>query len=53
VHPTSYHSVRDLIHAIDQFATTYNQHAQPFVWTKIASEVLAKAKPITPSGAEH
>jgi transposase len=49
----SYHSVRDLIHAIDQFVATYNQHAQPFVWTKTASEVLAKANPITTSGAEH
>jgi transposase len=49
----SYYSVRDLIHAIDQFVATYNQHAQPFVWTKTASEVLAKANPITTSGAEH
>ena len=30
-----------------------NQHAQPFVWTKTASEVLAKATPITTSEAEH
>jgi hypothetical protein len=28
-------------------------HAQPFVWTKTASEILAKANPITTSGAEH
>ena len=49
----SYHSVRDLIHAIDRFVATYNQRAQPFVWTKTASAVLAKANPITTSGAEH
>ena len=49
----SYHSVRDLIHAIDQFVATCNQHAQPFVWTKTASEVLAKANPSTTSGAKH
>ena len=41
----SYHSVRDLIHAIDQFVATCNQHAQPFVWNKTTSEVLAKANP--------
>jgi hypothetical protein len=44
--------VRDLIQPIDQFVATYNQHAQPFVWTKTASEVVAKANPITTSEAE-
>jgi len=44
--------VRDLIQPIGQFVATYNQHAQPFVWTKTASEVVAKANPITTSEAE-
>ncbi len=44
--------VRDLIQSIDQFVATYNQHAQPFVWTKTTSEVVAKANPITTSEAE-
>ncbi len=44
--------VRDLIQSIDQFVATYNQHAQPFVWTKTTSELVAKANPITTSEAE-
>lgn len=49
----SYTSVPDLIDAINQFVATYNRHAQPFVWTKTATDVLAKAKPITTSETEH
>ena len=33
---------------------SYNERAEPFVWTKPAAEVLTKAvKPITTSGVEH
>jgi transposase len=49
----SYHSVNDLIAAIERFVTTYNQHAQPFMWTKTANDILTKAKPITTSETEH
>jgi len=49
----SYHSVTDLIHAIEHFVATYNQHAQPFIWTKTATHILAKAKPTTTSETEH
>src|SRR3954454_125051 len=38
-----YHDVPELITAIETFIAGYNQHAQPFVWTKTAEQVLAKA----------
>jgi len=38
-----YHDVPELIAAIEHFIEHYNQRAQPFVWTKTAEQVLAKA----------
>jgi len=38
-----YHDVPELIAAIETFIDGYNQHAQPFVWTKTAETVIAKA----------
>jgi transposase len=38
-----YHDVPELIGAIEQFIAGYNQRARPFVWTKTADEILAKA----------
>ena len=38
-----YHDVPELIAAIEHFIDGYNQRAQPFVWTKTAVQVLAKA----------
>ncbi len=38
-----YHDVPELIAAIEHFIAGYNQRAQPFVWTKTAEQVLAKA----------
>jgi transposase len=38
-----YHDVPELIAAIDYFIDGYNERAQPFVWTKTAEQVLAKA----------
>jgi transposase len=35
-------SVTDLIAAIDRFCVAWNQHCQPFAWTKPANEILAK-----------
>ena len=38
-----YHDVPELIAAIEHFIAGYNDRAQPFVWTKTAEQVLAKA----------
>jgi transposase len=35
-------SVPDLIAAIGRFCVAWNQHCQPFAWTKPANEILAK-----------
>ena len=49
-----YHDVPELIAAIDHFIAAYNERAQPFVWTKTAEQVLAKAiKAQLTSGALH
>jgi transposase len=50
----SFASVRELIAAIERFVAAYNERARPFVWTKPAQAVLAKAvKPHTTSETEH
>jgi transposase len=50
----SYASVPELVAAIERFVAGYNERAEPFVWTKPAADILAKAvKPITTSGVEH
>jgi transposase len=36
--------IGDLIAAIDRFCQTWNEHCQPFSWTKPADEILAKLK---------
>ena len=38
-----YHDVPELIAAIEHYIAGYNQRAQPFVWTKTADKILAKA----------
>ena len=38
-------SVKDLITAIETFIDGWNDRCQPFVWTKPADEILAKARP--------
>ncbi|MBV8910780.1 MAG: hypothetical protein JOZ89_08470 [Gammaproteobacteria bacterium] len=38
-----YHDVPELIAAIEHFIEHYNERAQPFVWTKTADQILAKA----------
>jgi transposase len=49
-----YRDVPELIAAIEHFIAGYNERAQPFVWTKTADEVLAKAIKHQPtSGTEH
>lgn len=46
-------SVTDLIAAIDRFCAAWNQHCQPFAWTKPADEILAKFNRQTNSATEH
>lgn len=49
-----YHDVPELIAAIEHFIDHYNQRAQPFVWTKAADDILAKATKQQPtSGTLH
>ncbi len=49
-----YHDVPELIAAIEHFIAGYNQRAQPFVWTKTADTILAKATKQQPtSGTLH
>ena len=49
-----YHDVPELITTIELFIEGYNQRAQPFVWTKTAETVLAKAtKHQATSGTLH
>ena len=49
-----YHDVGELIAAIEHYINAYNDRAQPFVWTKTADQVLAKAVKQKPtSGTLH
>jgi len=49
-----YHDVPELIAAIEHFIAGYNERAQPFIWTKTAEEILAKAIKRQPtSGTLH
>jgi transposase len=49
-----YHDVPELIAAIKHYIDGYNDRAQPFVWTKTADQVLAKAAKQQPtSGTLH
>lgn len=49
----TYASVPALITAIKRFIATHNEHAQPFVWTKSADHILAKAVRQETSGTGH
>ena len=46
-------SVNDLNTKIRAFITGWNKRSRPFVWTKTADEVLAKAQRKVTSGADH
>jgi transposase len=39
-----FHSVPDLVVALDKYLTTYNQNPTPFVWTAKANDILMKVK---------
>jgi transposase len=46
-------SVKDLIAAIEAFIDGWNERCQPFVWTKTADEILAKAHRKQTSNTRH
>ena len=46
-------SVNDLNTKIRAFITGWNKRSRPFVWTKTADEILAKAQRKVTSGADH
>jgi len=39
--------------AIDRFCQSWNEHCQPFSWTKPADQILAKLNRQTNSATEH
>jgi transposase len=54
IHRGSFHSVTDLTAAIRRFINTWNdERAHPFVWTKTADQILAKANRQTTSNSGH
>lgn len=53
IHRGSFRSVRDLNAAIRTFIDGWNDRADPFVWTKPAEEILAKANRPTTSVTRH
>ena len=49
----TYASVKDLVAAIRVFIAAYNRNPTPFVWTKTADQILAKAVRQDTSETEH
>jgi hypothetical protein len=49
----SFVSVRELTQAIRGFIDGWNQRCQPFVWTKDADTIIAKAHCKSTSGTRH
>jgi transposase len=49
----THRSVADLIDAIERFINGWNQRCEPFVWTKTADEIIAKAVRPTTSNSRH
>ena len=49
----SFDSVRDLVEAIRRFIDGWNERCEPFLWTKDADAILAKAKRQKTSGTRH
>jgi hypothetical protein len=49
----THRSVRDLIEAITAFIDGWNDRCQPFVWTKDADTIIAKAHRKTTSSTRH
>jgi len=53
IRPGTFHSVRDLKSAIRAFIDGWNDRCEPFVWTKDADTILAKAKRKQTSNTRH
>ena len=49
----SFDSVRELVDAIRRFIDGWNERCEPFIWTKDADTILAKAKRKTTSDTRH
>ena len=49
----TYNSVDDLIESITTFINGWNDRCHPFVWTKDADTIIAKAHRKPTSGTEH
>ena len=49
----SFGSVRELIDAITTFIDGWNERCQPFVWTKDADTIIAKAHRKSTSATRH
>jgi hypothetical protein len=49
----SFASVPDLIDAIRAFIDGWNQRCEPFIWTKDADTILAKANRQSTSSTRH
>ena len=39
-----FHSVDELVNALDQYLALHNQAPSPFIWTARASDILMKVK---------
>ena len=46
-------SVKDLVAAIETFIDGWNERCEPFIWTKTADQILAKANRPTTSNTRH
>ena len=40
----SYRSTRQLVHAIEDYLSVYNDDPKPFIWTKSADDILESLK---------
>jgi hypothetical protein len=49
----SYGSVRDLTDAITAFINGWNERCEPFIWTKAADTIIAKAHRKPTSGTRR
>jgi transposase len=49
----TFSSIRELIEAIKQFIVGWNERCQPFIWTKNADTIIAKAHRQPTSGTRH
>ncbi|WP_026533764.1 transposase, partial [Arthrobacter sp. H14] len=53
IHRGTFVSVPELMKAIRAFINGWNERAHPFVWTKTADQILAKADRQTTSATRH